>query len=126
MAKKYIDADKAIEEARLLYCKNCNSYNGVRCSACGFDDAMTYIEDAPTADVVEVKHGKWVEDAYYDNPCVCSYCGVEAPYFNKFEETFDYDWEENLVSTGYETIKEYIRTPYCPYCGAKMDGSDTE
>ena len=80
----------------------------------------------PTADVVEVKHGEWIEDAYYDNPCVCSYCGVEAPYFNKFEETFDYDWEENLVSTGHKTIKEYIRTQYCHRCGAKMDGGNAE
>lgn len=51
---RYIDAEKAVEEARLSYCKDCNSYNGVRCSACAFDDAMSYIEDAPTADVVEV------------------------------------------------------------------------
>lgn len=54
MAKRYIDAEQAVEEARLSYCKDCNSYNGVRCSACTFDDAMSYIEDAPTADVVEV------------------------------------------------------------------------
>ena len=51
---RYIDADKLIEESRLSYCKDCNSYNGVRCSACGFDDAMSYVEDAPTADVEEV------------------------------------------------------------------------
>jgi hypothetical protein len=51
---RYIDAEKAVEEARISYCKDCNSYNGVRCSACAFDDAMSYIEDAPTADVVEV------------------------------------------------------------------------
>ena len=49
---RYIDADKAIEEARLSYCKDCNSYNGVMCRACAFDDAMLYIEDAPEADVV--------------------------------------------------------------------------
>lgn len=51
---RFIDAEKAVEEARLSYCKDCNSYNGVRCSACAFDDAMSYIEDAPPADVVEV------------------------------------------------------------------------
>lgn len=54
MTKRYIDAEKAVEEARLSYCKDCNSYNGVKCSACAFDDAMSYIEDSPTADVVEV------------------------------------------------------------------------
>ncbi len=49
---RYIDADAAVEEARLAYCKDCNSYNGVKCRACAFDDAMLYIEDHPTADVV--------------------------------------------------------------------------
>ena len=39
---RYIDAEKAVEEARISYCKDCNSYNGVRCSACAFDDAMSY------------------------------------------------------------------------------------
>jgi hypothetical protein len=80
------------------------------------------IEQTPTADVVEVKHGRWIEDGYYDKPCVCSNCGEEAKYISRFEETFDYDMEENLQSTGYEEIREYIRTPYCPNCGAKMDG----
>lgn len=51
---KYIDADAAIEQIRLTYCKDCNSYNGVRCRACEFDDAMSLIEDLPDADVVEV------------------------------------------------------------------------
>lgn len=49
---RYIDADAAVEEARLAYCKDCNSYNGVKCRACAFDDAMLYIEDHPAADVV--------------------------------------------------------------------------
>ena len=80
------------------------------------------IKEAPTADVVEVRHGEWVEDGYYDNPCVCSNCGAEANYISRFKETFDYDWKKNLQPTGYEEYKEYIETPYCPNCGAKMDG----
>lgn len=72
--------------------------------------------------MVEVKHGRWIEDGYYDKSCVCSCCGEEAKYISSFEETFDYDWEENLRPTGYEEIREYIRTPYCPNCGAKMEG----
>ena len=52
--KEYIERLAAIEQIRLLYCKDCNSYNGIRCRACEFDDAMLLIEDIPTADVVEV------------------------------------------------------------------------
>ena len=49
--ERYIDADAAVELARLTYCKNCNSYHGVMCRACAFDDAMSFIEDFPEADV---------------------------------------------------------------------------
>ena len=61
----------------------------------------------PTADVVEVKRGEWIEDGYYDNPCVCSYCGAEAMHNNRVP-------------------KEYIRTPFCPNCGAIMNGGKEE
>ena len=86
----------------------------------GYSIAKDLIQKAPAADVAPIVHGEWIEDGYYDNPCVCSVCGAEADYVSKFNETFDYDWEENLVPTGYEEIKEYIRTPYCPNCGARM------
>ena len=80
---RYIDADKVIEEARLSYCKDCNSYNGVRCSACGFDDAMTYIEDTPTADVVEVVKCKDCKHSNEDGT-ICRYSvgrSVEPDHF---------------------------------------------
>lgn len=58
----------------------------------------------PTADVVEVKHGRWVEredfdnDVYYDcSVCRESFCFIEGVP------------EDNFYC-------------YCPNCGAKMDG----
>ena len=100
---RYIDVDKAIEEAKLCYCKDCNSYNGVMCRACAFDDAILHIEDAPTAEVEEVRHGHWIwlEGNFYE----CSECP------NKTE--VDESMNEPL----------YI---YCPFCGAKMDGGKNE
>jgi rubrerythrin len=51
------------------------------------------INEEPTADVVEVKHGKWIKDK---NRYTCSECGF-------------YYFANNSKSN------------YCPNCGAKMD-----
>ena len=70
---EYIEREAAIEFARLHYCKDCNNYNGIACRACAFDDAMLLIEDVPTADVVEVRHGYWKDNR--NGTFTCSVCG---------------------------------------------------
>ncbi len=62
---------------------------------------VTNIMNIPPADVVEVRHGSWVD-------CKCSVCGEISP-------TLHLDMENEYK------IRE---TPYCPTCGAKMDGKD--
>ena len=52
------------------------------------------LRDIPAADVVEVKHGHWIEEDGYQ---ICSECGEEHHWI-------DY------------------RASYCDVCGAKMDG----
>ena len=91
----------------------------------GIDDVQFSIDKIPAADVAEVRHGEWLEDEYNETT-YCSECKEEALYKSIFEEQFDYDWEENLVPCGYEEHKEYIRTKYCPNCGAKMDGDTND
>ena len=64
----------------------------------GIYGVIDTIKFHPVADVVEVKHGYWIEedeneDSWLGRCCVCSVCG-SCP-------TMDYR--------------------YCPYCGAKMD-----
>lgn len=45
---RLIDADALKEQIENFNCKDCNHYNFVRCRACQIDDALTYIDDAPT------------------------------------------------------------------------------
>ena len=62
------------------------------------------IDNIPTADVAEVKHGEWIKDAedFTDGNSThkCSYCGGFIDYYNGGADEYN----------------------YCPYCGAKMDG----
>ena len=74
---EYIERELAIEYARLHYCKDCNSYNGVRCGSCGFDDAILLIEDVQAADVVEVRHGEWISHEGYEE---CNLCHTKTIY----------------------------------------------
>ena len=49
-----IEREATIKRIKEVYCVGCNSYNGVRCRACGIGDAIDMIEDAPTVDAVPV------------------------------------------------------------------------
>ena len=60
--------------------------------------AKKLIANAPAADVVEVRHGKW------DINRNCSVCGVYK--FEGLDADVWADWDID----------------YCPHCGAKMDG----
>jgi rubrerythrin len=80
-----------------------------------YDEVVEMIEDCidnqPTADVAEVKHGKWI-DRYsekYDNHLFeCSECRKKALYDAKGDEL------------GHVKITQVL-SPVCPWCGAKMD-----
>lgn len=82
---EYIEREATIDEIEgtTWYHISCQK-NLVEGAACEADalykatDIYNVIKSAPTADVVEVRHGKWIEDGYYDIPCVCSCCGAEA------------------------------------------------
>lgn len=95
-----IEREATIKRIKEVYCVDCNSYNGVRCRACGTGDAIDIIEDAPAADVAPVVHAEWVVCGDGDNvPWMCSHCGKTTAHKYK-------------VMYG----------KYCPNCGAKMDG----
>ena len=60
-----------------------------------FELFTVVLKGVPTADVVEVKHGKWIYNVKYYS---CSICAGK-----RFNLLLGVDAE------------------YCPYCGAKMD-----
>ena len=65
------------------------------------DDVQFGIDKIPTADVVEVRHGKWIENSCYN---ICSVC-------EKYVRAWNDDGD----------LQEFA---YCPHCGAKMDGGN--
>ena len=70
-------------------------------------DLEDFLEEVPTADVVEVKHGEWKHE------CVeCSVCK------RNISEICDAD---SYLTSGIE-----YELLFCPFCGAKMDGRRTE
>ena len=75
-----------------------------------YETAKEMLKTMPTADVVEVRHGKWIknEDSVGWH---CSYCGVVDVYaYSWNSETGKYDFQDN----------------YCPNCGARMDEKEAE
>ena len=56
--------------------------------------------EIPTADVAEVRHGRWEKQSGLYS---CSECGMTCPY----------DVQADVI--------EYWACNYCPNCGAKMD-----
>lgn len=58
MSRRLIDADAFIAEEKKLYCKDCDSYHGVRCRACSFNDIWGDLDDYADAYAVEVP--RWI------------------------------------------------------------------
>lgn len=116
---RYIDADKFVSYYRNLYCKKCKrrkNSNGkfvykigaVVCSACEINDVLNDVEDYPSADVKELKHGKWIKKS--DDSVVCSECGFFDSYIDEYGDgTFTEYKDENR---------------FCRHCGAKMERAE--
>lgn len=98
---EFISREATIKRIKEVYCADCNSYNGVRCRACGTGDAIDMIEDAPAADVTPVVHGEWLLR----------------------HEGYGHYWECSVCHTN-PCIYVTEHTKFCPNCGAKMDGGD--
>lgn len=88
---RYIDADALVERLRLQYCKDCDNYNGIRCGSCDIDFVFDMVEDAPTADAVEVCRCKYCQ--HYEADIICEGVG----YCNEHQRGMH---ENNFCSYG--------------------------
>ena len=100
---EYIERGTLMRRIKEIHCAECDSYHGVRCRACWVDDTLDYIDSEPAADVAPVRHGRWVEKEKYTFGIMydCSLC------------------ENRILDNGHPWN-------YCPNCGAKMDGGDSD
>ena len=76
------------------------------------DVAINAFKIVPTADVVEVKHGKWIDvykGKYHNKLFVCSICGGKALYKFVTNELGNKRAIQDL-------------TLGCPHCLARMEG----
>lgn len=94
------DALQAIEQ----YCTGCNSYNGVRCRACEYGNAIDAMENCEAVDAEPVRHGK------------CELCGRVKPIkaFSVLPEECGFQYGPSIIAR------------YCPNCGARMDGGEED
>lgn len=72
----------------------------------GIRKALRIIEQAPTLDLAPVVHGEWVKQK--NGRLICSVCGVRG-----LQESDELDYY-------------CYPSAYCPNCGAKMDGGETD
>ena len=96
----YIEREKAIDEIDKWL--DSVGYVTVGKGLTSYGELIGCLEDTPTVDVVEVRHGYW------DINRNCSVCGVYK--FEGLDADVWADWDID----------------YCPHCGAKMDGKDGE
>ena len=94
--KEYIEREAVLERLAKV---DMDTYYGFTAAVqFGVNHAIQCIKEAPAADVVEVRHGRWENggNGLYDT---CTACGEEI----------------------------YLAIPmnYCPLCGARMDKEET-
>lgn len=71
------------------------------------EEVNAYIDRMPTVDAAPVVHGEWISAGEFE---ACSVCGTT---------------QLKTINTYYgKATKLWVKTNYCPNCGAKMDLED--
>ena len=108
MMPRYIDADALMKEF-IDFVRDSN--NSDFAPAPNWNDAVSLVGSAPTADVVERKQGEWIkmsdaDGVYY----TCGECGEDIPRVSHYDPQFDL----------FPRLESIEKTNFCPNCGADM------
>ena len=101
---EYIQREAIGEEIRKYYYKNPPNFSYGEGFDRGLDRAQRAILDAPAADVVQVRHGRWI------------HTDLAAHWLGK-DECSECTYHER-------DRRDLSHFNYCPNCGATMDGCD--
>lgn len=107
---RYIDADKLIEELQPAKNLEWNKNDHYKSKSEMIEDFCTELENAHTADVQEVRHGRWMDDKE-TGYLICSECG-----------RFTDEIIGHMIVHDGIIIRRSMPPFYCSKCGAKMDG----
>ena len=108
------DFDRTMQERYCFNCERKGNYPifGVACKTCWVMNMLEEIELFPAADVVEVRHARWIKDDETGEP-ICSACRSGKP-------------TKCTCSPVIEHKLNNYEIRYCYYCGAKMDGGESD
>lgn len=100
---RLIDADAVLKELK----KSCEYHaeNSRELSLLQRD--IIIVQEQPTVDAVPVRHGKWIDMADFEQCSVCT-----GTHLKEVQ--------------GYYGKMLWVKTPYCPNCGARMVEDDFE
>lgn len=105
-----IDGDNAVQRIReFAECKpRCAEefYEGQGCKACAWGKIIEIVENTPTIEAEPVVHGEWIMRG---GKRYCSACQQRA-----------------CVTRDMDDFWYTVGTPFCPNCGAKVDGGSDE
>lgn len=100
---RLIDATPLIDECEEIISIEWNHKVSPSSWACAEEEFKQRLLDAPTIEAEPVRHGRWANG-------VCLACGFDLRCLTDGENDLEqWVWDEAF--------------PYCPDCGAKMDGN---
>ena len=98
---EYIEREAAIDYIKQSQCKKCSDIG--LCGNCAVLTGVRLFEEVPAADIAPVVHGQWILRH------------IGAGHY----------WECSVCHTN-PCIYVTEHTKFCPNCGARMDGGDSD